>query len=153
MDTDTSDRVELRCGFCLEMNELSLASAGEKPRCTSCERPFLLDRPVKVEEDDFAATVEGARVPVLVDFHADWCGPCKMIAPIMDNIAHENQGRVIVAKVDVDRAQGVAGRLKIGSIPTLILFMDGEERGRSVGFEPDRIRRMVEFATGKGDGS
>jgi len=145
------DRVKIRCGFCLEMNEVALTETGDRPRCVSCERPFLLDRPVKVDEEDFEATVTGAGVPVLVDFYADWCGPCTMVAPIMDNLAHDNTGRLLVAKVDTDRAQGVASALNIRGVPTLILFEAGKEVDRSVGFEPDRIREMVARATGGGE--
>jgi thioredoxin len=139
--------VSLRCGFCLEMTEVMLGADGGVPVCQACAKPMLVDRPVKVVEDDFEATVIGAGVPVLVDFYADWCGPCKMVAPIMDEVAHANVGALIVAKIDTDRAQRLAGELEIRGVPTLILFRDGEEVDRSVGLEPDKIRAMVQSAT------
>jgi thioredoxin 2 len=136
--------VNLRCGFCLEMTQVDLIAG--RPICGNCEKPILVDRPIKVAEEDFEATVLGADVPVLVDFYADWCGPCKMVAPIMDNVAHANVGQLIVAKVDTDRAQRISGELEIRGVPTLILFRDGAEVDRSVGLEPDKIRAMVQSA-------
>ena len=135
--------VTLRCAFCDKLNRVDLARAAYRPACGECGRPILLDRPVKVADDDFAATVEGAEVPVLVDFYADWCAPCRMVAPFVDEIASANIGKLLVAKVDTDRAPNVASRFGIRSIPTLILFQDGKEVERSVGFEPDRLKALI----------
>jgi thioredoxin len=105
---------------------------------------MLLDRPIKVAEEDFDRTVLQAESPVLVDFYADWCAPCRMVAPFVDEIARTHMGRLLVAKVDTDRAPNVALRYGIRSIPTLILFRAGQEVERSVGFEPERVRSLVE---------
>lgn len=105
---------------------------------------MLLDRPVKVAQDDFAKTVLEAGAPVLVDFYADWCAPCKMVAPLLDELAHRHVGRVLVTKVDTDAAPDVAMDYEIRSIPTLVLFQEGEEIERSLGFEPERVRELVE---------
>jgi thioredoxin len=107
---------------------------------------MLLDRPVSVSEEDFERTVREAEVPVLVDFYADWCGPCKMVAPLVDEIAGEKTGRMLVVKVDTDEAPGLSESLGIRGVPTLILFEHGEEVERSTGYEPDKIRRMVDEA-------
>jgi thioredoxin len=107
---------------------------------------MLLDRPVKVTEDDFERTVAGAHAPVLVDFYADWCGPCKLVAPLVDELAREHSGRLLVVKVDTDRAPAVAQRYGIRGIPTLILFEAGTEVGRSVGFEPEKVRELASRA-------
>ncbi|GMV08142.1 MAG: hypothetical protein AMXMBFR53_44170 [Gemmatimonadota bacterium] len=138
--------VTIRCAFCLTPNNVDLARATQRPKCGECGRPMLLDRPVHVAEEDFAGTVLGSAAPVLVDFYADWCGPCKMVAPLVDEIAQAYVGRLLVAKVDTDRAQGVAQSLGIRGIPTLILFRGGEEIGRSVGFEPERVRALAQEA-------
>lgn len=138
--------VTLRCGFCAELTRVDFAQAEERPECSSCGKPILLDRPVKVAQGDFEETVLGAPVPVLVDFYADWCAPCKMVAPLMDEVAHQNVGRVLVAKVDTDAAPDVAMRYEIRSIPTIILFRDGEETERSLGLEPERVRGFVAAA-------
>lgn len=136
----------IRCGFCLTANRVDVARGAQRPQCGSCGRPILLDRPIKVAEEDFSATVLEAEAPVLVDFYADWCGPCKMLAPMMDEIAANNVGALLVAKVDTDTAQSVAAEYKIRGVPTVILFRDGKEVDRSVGIEPERLRTMVESA-------
>lgn len=88
---------------------------------------------VHVTDDTFDTEVLKADRPVLVDFWAEWCGPCKMIAPILDQIAVEYQGRVQVAKVDVDRCQSTAMKYGIRSIPTLMLFKNGTVEAQQVG--------------------
>jgi thioredoxin 2 len=138
--------VTLRCPFCDTLNRLEVEKAGQRPKCGECAKPMLLDRPVKVREEDFDTSVLKASAPVLVDFYADWCGPCKMLAPMMDEIAGKNVGRLVVAKVDTDRAQKVAMEYGIRGVPTVILFKDGQEVERSVGIEPERLRAMVEAA-------
>jgi len=82
---------------------------------------------------NFDETIRSANTPVLVDFWAEWCGPCKMIAPILDEIAKDMQGKVTVAKLNVDEDSAVAQRFNIRGIPTLILFKDGKEVAQQVG--------------------
>jgi thioredoxin 2 len=144
--TKGANPVTVRCAFCEKLNRVDLARAADRPTCGECSRPILLDRPLKVGDEDFATTVEGAAAPVLVDFYADWCGPCRMVAPFVDDIARANLGKLLVAKVDTDRAPGVAMRFGIRSIPTLVLFQAGKEIDRSVGFEPERLKAMIERA-------
>jgi len=138
-----NQEVTLRCGFCGAVNRVDIARTQDRPVCGACSKPMLLDRPVRVTEEDFDRTVLEAAVPVLVDFYADWCGPCKMVAPLVDEIAHAHVGRLLVAKVDTDRAPEVAARYGIRSLPTLLIFKGGEEVGRSVGFEPERVRSLA----------
>lgn len=145
---ETRSIVTVRCPFCTTLNRIDLARAADRPKCGKCEKPMLLDRPVTVEQDDFAATVLGAAVPVLVDFYADWCAPCKMVAPLVDDLAREHAGRVLVAKVDTDRAPDLSTLHKIRGVPTLILFRDGAEVARSVGFEPEKLRTMLTTGAG-----
>jgi len=135
--------VTIRCAFCDKLNHVDLARAADRPTCGECKRPILLDRPLKVSDDDFATTVEGTDVPVLVDFYADWCGPCRMVAPFVDDLARQHTGKLLVVKVDTDRAPTVSTRFGIRSIPTLVVFRNGKEAGRSVGFEPDRLKSLV----------
>jgi thioredoxin 1 len=91
------------------------------------------NEPIHVNEDSFDIAVLKSPIPVLVDFWATWCGPCKMIAPILDEIAKEQEGKVRVAKVDVDQNQALAGRFNIRGIPTMILFKNGEVKETIVG--------------------
>ena len=137
MDTsETRATVTVRCPFCTTLNRIDLARAADRPKCGSCQKPMLLDRPVHVDEPDFATTVLGSAAPVLVDFYADWCAPCKMVAPLVDELAREHAGKVLVAKVDTDRAQQVSVQYKIRGIPTLILFKDGKPASTQVGALP-----------------
>ena len=141
--TEAKAPVTIRCGFCLKLNRVDLARAAARPTCGDCGRPMLLDRPLEVAEEDFDKTVLEADAPVLVDFYADWCAPCRMVAPFIDQLASENVGRLLVAKVDTDRAPEVSRRLGIRGVPTLILFREGSEVGRVVGFDPDGLRDLV----------
>ena len=143
---DRKAAATVRCPFCATLNKVDLARVAERPKCGECNKPMLLDRPIRVAEEDFDRTVLQAAAPVLVDFYTDWCAPCKMIAPLVDELAREHAGRVLVAKVDTDRAQEISLRYQIRGIPTLILFRNGQEAGRSAGYEPEKLRALVSGA-------
>ncbi len=83
---------------------------------------------------------------MLVDFYAYWCAPCTYVAPLMDELAQTHEGTLLVVKVDTDQAPDVSQKFAIRSIPTLILFKEGEEVARSVGFEPEKLRSMADEA-------
>lgn len=104
-----------------------------------------MSEPVAVTADTFEAEVLMSDVPVLVDFWAAWCGPCRQVAPVMDKIASEYDGSVKVAKVDVDAEQALAGAFGISSIPTIAFFEKGEQPRAIVGAQP---KEMVESAFG-----
>jgi thioredoxin 1 len=87
-------------------------------------------------DDDFDQVIEGSDVPVLVDFWANWCSPCKTLQPVLEELAEEHGEQVAIAKVNVDDAPKTAGRFKIMSIPTLILFKDGKVFEQAVGMRP-----------------
>lgn len=132
------------CPFCQTLNRVDLTRVDDRPRCGECRRPILLDRPIALSDETFEQVVASATVPVVVDFYADWCGPCKVMAPTLDAFAHDRRGAVLVAKLDTDRHQRTAQRFGIRSIPTLIVFSGGTEAARDVGVVPrQRLDQLV----------
>lgn len=129
----SSRPVVVKCVFCDTANRVDLARLSEGPKCGSCGRPIRLDRPLPVHDADFNKIIDGSSVPVLVDFHADWCGPCKAMAPALDDFARQYLGAVLVLKLDTDVSPETPARLGIRGIPTLILFENGHESRRHVG--------------------
>jgi thioredoxin 2 len=121
------------CPFCATLNRVNLARLAASPKCGSCGRPLHLDRPVKVDASVLDAVLANTDAPVLVDFYADWCGPCKILAPVVDNLAQAKAGTALVLKIDTDRSPGITERFGIRGIPTLIAFQGGRETGRHVG--------------------
>jgi thioredoxin 2 len=135
----------VRCPCCATLNRVDLARVADLPKCGDCRRPIRLDRPLVVDAAAFDRVIRDASVPVLVDFYADWCAPCRMMAPLLDEVAHERTGEVLVLKLDTDANPTVSQRFRIRGIPTLIAFRGGKESAREVGVvEVARIRRMVE---------
>jgi thioredoxin 2 len=122
------------CPFCATLNRVDLSRVDDRPKCGQCGRPILLDRPVPVSDQTFDGVIAGATVPVVVDFYADWCGPCKIMAPVLDQLAADRRGRLLVAKLDTGN-QATAMRFGV-RIPTLIVFSGGKETAREVGAVP-----------------
>jgi thioredoxin 2 len=135
-EATTGRRATVPCIFCLTLNRVDVRRVADRPKCGQCGKPMLLDRPIRVSDQDLERVVSGTEVPVLVDFYADWCGPCKMMAPVLDDVAREYQGRALVVKLDTDRNPTMAVRFAIRGIPTLIVFRDGREVSREVGAVP-----------------
>lgn len=133
METKAARKATVSCPFCQTLNRVDLSRVQDRPKCGDCGKPILLDRPLRVGDQDLERVVRDSDVPVLVDFYADWCGPCKMMAPLLDDLARERAGEVLVAKLDTDRNPTMAVRFDIRGIPTLIAFRDGREVAREVG--------------------
>jgi thioredoxin 2 len=122
------------CPNCGKKNRLRPSAEGV-PRCGNCHKPL----PWLVDTDPagFEAEVT-ASVPVVVDFWAPWCGPCRMIAPSLENLSRRHAGRLKVVRLNVDEAPGVSARYGVQGIPLLVLFERGAERDRLVGAVPER---------------
>lgn len=151
MQTGAERKATVSCPSCQTSNRVNLARVADRPRCGRCERPIPIDQPIAAGDRDLERLVRDSDVPVLVDFHADWCGPCKMIAPLLDDLARERAGQVLVAKVDTDRNPTVAVRYAIRGIPTLIAFQGGREVAREVGAVPKpRLTALIDRAAATG---
>jgi thioredoxin 2 len=140
METTSAPVIEtkatLRCQFCQSWNRIDVARAADRPKCGKCAKPMLLDRPIKLDDESFSRTIEESTVPIIVDFYADWCGPCKMMAPSVDQLATNYMGRAIVAKLDTDRSPSTSQLFNIRGIPTSIVFRSGKEVVRQSGAVP-----------------
>jgi thioredoxin 2 len=127
------------CPSCDTKNRVP-ASASGHPRCASCKAdlPWMID----VGESDFAVAVEQARLPVLVDCWAAWCGPCLMMAPILESVAATYAGRLKIVKVDMDANPGIGARLGVRGIPAMFLYVNGNIVEEIVGARPEHELRM-----------
>ena len=133
-----SETALIRCVACGKSNRILSASSGA-PHCGNCGAalPWLTD----AGEADFARVAEQSTLPVLVDFWAPWCGPCRMVSPALEQIANERAGRLKLVKVNTDEAPSLSQRFGVRGIPTLVMLRQGQEVARSVGAQPAPVLR------------
>jgi len=128
------------CSSCARKNRVPAARVRDKAKCAECKQSLLpLQAPLAVASaSDFDELLRDSPVPVLVDFWAAWCGPCRAVAPELETIARERTGALVVAKVDTEALPEVAGRYGIRGIPTMVVFRNGAEATRISGAMPAR---------------
>ena len=130
------------CDNCGKKNRVP-AAAGGTPQCANCHQPLAWI--AAATDGDFAEVVEKSRLPVLVDLWAPWCGPCHMVSPALERLAHEFRGRIKLVKVNVDESPELARRFSAQSIPTLLVVRGGDVVARQVGAAPEaRLRTWLE---------
>ena len=140
----------LNCPVCGKMNRVDpeRLERGSQAKCGQCKSALPIDAPLVLTDQNFAEVIRQSSIPVLVDFWAEWCGPCHALAPTVKQLAVELAGKVQVAKLNVDENPATASRFHISGIPALLVFMDGQEIDRMVGVQPKqqilaRLQRII----------
>jgi thioredoxin len=136
----------LTCPSCGKKNRSPAERLADTGRCGSCKTPISpVAGPIEADPETFEEVTRGAKVPVLVDFWAAWCGPCRALAPVVDEIAKSYQGKLKVAKMDVDRNTATPQRYGVRGIPTLLVFKGGQVQEQIVGYVPkETIEKALE---------
>ncbi len=127
------NKIHIVCPHCTAVNRLPEEKLGSRPKCGKCSRNLFGEHPVELTESNFQKHIERNDVPVVVDFWAAWCGPCKMMAPAFEKAAAQMEPGVRFAKLNTENERSIAGRFGIQGIPTVIIFKGGKELARQSG--------------------
>jgi len=134
------DSIILRCNQCGTKNRIPKNRLGDRPVCGKCREPLSAEaadsHPIDITDSTFQQEVLSHPGPVLLDCWAPWCGPCRMVAPVLDQLASEYAGRVKIAKLNVDENPATASRFGVQSIPTMLFFKNGQQVDKVIGALP-----------------
>jgi thioredoxin 2 len=128
-----SDPLHIVCPSCGAINRIPSARLEQHPKCGKCKTPLFDAHPVELNAQNFSRMISRNDIPVLVDFWAPWCGPCKMMAPAFEQAAAQLEPRIRLAKLNTEVEQAIGAQLGIRSIPTLAIFRNGKELARQAG--------------------
>ncbi len=128
-----SDKKHIVCPHCSAVNRIPASRLADKPICGKCKQPLFTGHPIELTDQNFAKFIAKSDVPVVVDFWAEWCGPCKMMAPAFAEASVQLEPNIILAKLNTEVAQQTAAQFGIRSIPNIIIFKNGKEVLRQAG--------------------
>ena len=138
------DKLNIVCPHCLKVNAIPKKHSYAKANCGSCKKSLLDTSPLELDESNFDHVIVNSDIPVIVDFWAPWCGPCKMMAPIFEDVAKRYPLKALFVKVNTEALPNLGAKFMIKSIPTLIVYKNGLEKKRVSGaLDPLRLSNLV----------
>jgi len=137
-------KINVVCPFCLKINSIPKKDSYAKANCGSCKNSLLTTTPIELDESNFDHVIVNSEIPVIVDFWAPWCGPCKMMAPIFTEVAEKYALKALFVKVNTEAEQNLGAKFNIRSIPTIVVYKNGVEKERVSGaLDPLRLSNLV----------